>query len=1189
MKCIKILLISMVVSSIFLCGCKKEIQELHSVYQNLVLSFHLEKYGTRALINSLSNGEMVGVSVVDDSGAGYNGNSYLNVKATASFSSETLVWELDSEVKLNDTFATIYAYYPYNSSVTDFKAIPVETVTQTDYMYGTPVTGVSASSSNADIMLNHALTAIRVKLQRGTYKGKGAVNSISLQGTNIGLTGVLDATNGTLTGVSGVGDALMVDCGNGTTIDGGISDIIFVPVVGKEGELAVTLTVDGTAYSCTVDACSFVQGSVYTCTLTMDTSGLSLAGMSFGDWGYTASGYPVISVGGKKVTFSGNIENIAFNNKVNDDGSVTITAVPLEEGRVVEEVRLNGVEPVYYTQSLDDATGIRTVTLSNVSADQTIVFNGAWYPVYVTGDDEFLSYTLNRNSSDGSVVLTASPRDDGDRVNEFSGSGDATMTQTFNSGTGGRVMTVRQQTGPYTICLAGVDSDWLIVTYDIATAGTHEILDMYFEGISHMNINGVIMDADYEYQFDTAGTYKIKFKLNSSALDDGLFYNNNRVKEVIVPDKVTSIGNNVFYRCSEVTKIKLSPNITSIGNDAFFECKKLTDGIILTDNLKELGISAFEGCSSLTDISIPSSLTILNEGCFKNCTSLKEISIPNSIRNIGAEAFYYCNNADNDINIPSTVLSIGKSAFYGCEKLKGHLIIPSTIKEISEGAFAYCSSLENVSIPSSVTTINIRAFKECKSLTSVVIPNSVISIGDSAFEDCLGMTELVLSTKLNSIGVYAFENCPGLVGTLTIPNSVTTIGKSAFYGCDGLTEVIIGNGVSTIGDYAFSSMDGLKRITIGPNVKSIGQGGLYYNKNLQMIISHAAVAPSLGRSQFSYVKRKGVLVIPIGSSGYDKWMSEKSGYLGDIQWKYREDTEAENGVYYSSDGKTAMMVDNGYQGEINIKEGVATVANNAMLDCSFVTSVTLPQSVKTIGKYSFAYCSKIIDIVIPNSVTSIGERAFEYSSNLTSITIGSSVKTIGDWCFFNTNLKKITSLPYTQPTIGSNTFYSIGSGGVLIVPSGANYSTWLGTKENYLREDGTGFSRVDYNDYVLENGIYYSSDGKTLFGNDGTLTGDVIIKDGVTSIADYAFHYCRTIRTITLPSTVKTIGDKFIMYCSSLNKIRCLATTAPSISTNSFKCYWSTNAELVVPTGATGYDAWKKSGSYYVNWTIVYE
>lgn len=707
------------VTALSLAGCgADDLSGLSDNTTDLNVRVSVGAGNARTLVNSLNDGDRIGLSFVDAGGVDYNGIKYNNVMATSTYSQGNLTWSLQPDVKLEDKSGTLYAYYPYSDKVNDFTSIPVETVSQTDYMYGIPVTGLSKSQADADIILNHALTAVRVQLQRGTYKGIGNVSTISVRGAHIGTAGLLNATDGTLSGISGTGIDVSVNCVDNMSIDGGEKDIIIVPVIGKEGELAVTLTVDGTAYSCTVDACSFVQGSVYTCTLTMDTSGLSLAGMSFGDWGYTASGYPVISVGGKKVTFSGNIENIAFNNKVNDDGSVTITAVPLEEGRVVEEVHLNGVEPVYYTQSLDDATGIRTVTLSNVSADQTIVFNGAWYPVYVTGDDEFLSYTLKRNSSDGSVVLTASPRDEGDRVNEFSGSGDATMTQTFNSSTGGRVMTVRQQTGPYTICLDGVDSDWLIVTYDIATAGTHQILAMYFECISHMNINGVTMDADYEYQFDTAGTYKIKFKLNSSALDNNLFNYNLKVKEVIMPDIVTSIGYGTFNGCLEVSKIRLSPNIASIGERAFLECKKLTDGIILTDNLKELGISAFEGCSSLTDISIPSSLTILNEGCFKNCTSLKEISIPNSIRNIGAEAFYGCSNADNDINIPSTVLSIGKSAFHGCEKLKGHLIIPSTIKEISEGVFAYCSSLENVSIPSSVTTINIRAFSNCKGFTS---------------------------------------------------------------------------------------------------------------------------------------------------------------------------------------------------------------------------------------------------------------------------------------------------------------------------------------------------------------------------------------------------------------------------------------------------------------------------------------
>ena len=128
------------------------------------------------------------------------------------------------------------------------------------------------------------------------------------------------------------------------------------------------------------------------------------------------------------------------------------------------------------------------------------------------------------------------------------------------------------------------------------------------------------------------------------------------------------------------------------------------------------------------------------------------------------------------------------------------------------------------------------------------------------------------------------------------------------------------------------------------------------------------------------------------------------------------------------------------------------IGDGAFNYCSNLTSITIPSGVTSIGEEAFSGCSGLTSINIPNSVTTIGESAFSSCSGLTSITIPSSVTNIGRGAFDEcSNLASITSLVITAPTIQSDTFISIKTGGTLYVPSGSTgYDVWMGTGNYYL-------------------------------------------------------------------------------------------------------------------------------------------
>ena len=129
---------------------------------------------------------------------------------------------------------------------------------------------------------------------------------------------------------------------------------------------------------------------------------------------------------------------------------------------------------------------------------------------------------------------------------------------------------------------------------------------------------------------------------------------------------LTKIGG--FSGCEKLAAITLPDSVTTIDNKAFYKCTSLTS-VTLPDSVTLIGNEAFNGCKSLTSVTIPDSVTSIEDGIFENCTSLTTVTIPDSVTSIGKGAFESCTSLTN-VTIPDSVTFIGSEAFYGCSNLK---------------------------------------------------------------------------------------------------------------------------------------------------------------------------------------------------------------------------------------------------------------------------------------------------------------------------------------------------------------------------------------------------------------------------------------------------------------------------------------------------------------------------------------
>lgn len=225
-----------------------------------------------------------------------------------------------------------------------------------------------------------------------------------------------------------------------------------------------------------------------------------------------------------------------------------------------------------------------------------------------------------------------------------------------------------------------------------------------------------------------------------------------------------------------------------IGKRAFSDCGSLTS-VTIPNSVTSIEDYAFEDCTGLASITIPNSVTSIQEGAFDSCSGLTSITIPNSVKSIGGYAFYECNSLSS-VNITDLVswcnIDFGRcdaNPLYHAHKLVlngteiKNLVIPNEITVIKPFAFIGCSNLTSITIHNSVTHIEHRAFEDCSGLTSITFPNSVTSIGDFAFRDCSSLTSITIGNSVESIELV-FLGCTAL-------QSVTCLCKNPPYALEG--------------------------------------------------------------------------------------------------------------------------------------------------------------------------------------------------------------------------------------------------------------------------------------------------------------------------------------------------------------------------------------------------------------------
>lgn len=213
------------------------------------------------------------------------------------------------------------------------------------------------------------------------------------------------------------------------------------------------------------------------------------------------------------------------------------------------------------------------------------------------------------------------------------------------------------------------------------------------------------------------------------------------IKNIQIPDGVTSLGKNVFSSCTNLTNVELPKSLTQIGCDAF-QYTKIKE--LDLSNLTSLNDSICRNCEQLTKIVLNKELNSIGDNAFDWCVSLTNINLPNKLNSIGNNAF--SNSGLSTIVLPQNLKFMGKSVFFNSKSLKTIDASQTLLTCIPESTFEKCINLTNIDLPNGLQYINKFAFENTR-IEQITIPPTLKNIDKLAFSDDLDKQPIFQCTK----------------------------------------------------------------------------------------------------------------------------------------------------------------------------------------------------------------------------------------------------------------------------------------------------------------------------------------------------------------------------------------------------------------------------------------------------------
>lgn len=426
-------------------------------------------------------------------------------------------------------------------------------------------------------------------------------------------------------------------------------------------------------------------------------------------------------------------------------------------------------------------------------------------------------------------------------------------------------------------------------------------------------------------------------------------------------------GNTAVVIPSEVNGI----TVREIGTGVFKDNRNIVS-LTIPDSVTTLQNRICSGCTSLREVWLPSGLTVIPDETFDGCSSLSTVHFPKTLREIRSDAF--CGTGLTEFIAPDSLTAIWSYAFKDCARLiKVDL---KNVSSVSGGAFQSCTALQSVRLSDTLTELPDHLFDGCTLLSEIDMPDNPIAIsafilnGTAYYNDQSNWDNGVLYADGYLI---AADKTFASLTEYTVKAGTLVIADNAFSGVGytaKLKKMTLPNGLYRIGQSAFSKLYSLTEINIPDSVRSVGYGAF-------------------------------------SASGYDT----EQNYTG-------------GGLYV---GNWLVAVQNVAMTSFTVREGTVGVADGkdtALFPtrAQKIIQLTLPSSLKYIGARSFARLH-ITDLELPSGLQTLGEGAFSSCSWLKTVNLGecTELESIGAQAFTSAAISEII-IPESVVSMGELVF-----------------------------------------------------------------------------------------------------------------------------------------------------------------------
>lgn len=374
-------------------GCSDELESADDSHTDeLTCSVTLPSIPTKGLVTgtSLPDGSTIGVWLTDHPGA--SDATYQKSSFTASSGESGQVWnDVGTPILLTNTASTAYSYFPYRESVDDITAIPVRMEDQIDLLVADKVTDITRTNRAAHFKMKHVLSAVRLRLTIGDYFGLGKLHSYSIQGEHFAAQAKVDATTGSLYDFKEAVDPYLISLENPIQLSDEPTelDVIVIPEQ-STGKIILELQVDEQSFKAELQSTELVAGKINSYAMMLRPQSVSISPVEVTEWEYPAAVSGTM-MSGYAVQMIGDLSNVALHMAEATDTRMVIKACPLNNIDLVNEVTIGGSGT--FQQDIDQNSGIRTITLENISSDIQITFKAtSRYFVRYMGNRDNVNY-----------------------------------------------------------------------------------------------------------------------------------------------------------------------------------------------------------------------------------------------------------------------------------------------------------------------------------------------------------------------------------------------------------------------------------------------------------------------------------------------------------------------------------------------------------------------------------------------------------------------------------------------------------------------------------------------------------------------------------------------------------------------------------------------------------------------------